>query len=253
MTDRARARWRIAVVALLLSITGWVLHLSLPAHGPSSSLCWGGTATGSWPSLQALLQVHSPAALAINWLVMLVAMMVPTLVAPVLHVHQRSFRHRRARAIGLFALGYITVWMLAGAGLTYLQLMLRVVSPVSLWPAAIAALIALVWQCSPAKQLCLNRSHNHHALAAFGWAADRAALGFGFSHGMWCVGSCWALMLIPLLLIHGHSAAMLAMTVLMTAERLEGPRPLVWHPRGLGKLVRITSAQMRPLLSNLRS
>lgn len=253
MTDRERARWRITVTALLISIAGWAFHLAAPAHRPVPSFCWGSTAAGPWPSLQALLQVHPPASLATNWLLMLFAMMVPTLVAPVLHVQQRSFRHRRARAIGIFALSYLAVWMLAGAGLTYLQLMLNVASPQSLWPAAVTALIALVWQCSPAKQLCLNRSHGHSALAAFGWAADRDALRFGLSHGLWCVGSCWALMLMPLLLIHGHTAAMLAMTVLMVAERLEGPRPLGWQLRGLGKLVRIASAQVRPLRSHLRS
>ncbi|WP_167480726.1 DUF2182 domain-containing protein [Mesorhizobium waimense] len=30
------------------------------------------------------------------------------------------------------------------------------------------------------------------------------------THGVWCVGSCWALMLLPLLVSHGHVATMAA-------------------------------------------
>jgi hypothetical protein len=52
-------------------------------------------------------------------------------------------------------------------------------------------------------------------------------------------------MLVPMLLVQGHTAAMLAATVLMSAERLEGPRPLRWQLRGLGKLSRIVAARIR--------
>lgn len=251
MTERQRARRRIAGAALLLSAVGWTILLAAPYTSPGLSFCWGGGAAGSWPSLRALLAVHPPASLAVNWVLMLIAMMVPTLVAPLLHVHQRSFRHRRGRSIVLFAIGYGAAWILAGVVLTSVHLMLSVSAPQSLWPAAAAALLALLWQCSPAKQLCLNRSHNHSELAAFGLAADRAALGFGLTHGLWCIGSCWALMLVPMLLVHGHTLAMAAVTVLMIAERLEGPRPLRWQLRGLGKLSRMIATQARPVRSRL--
>ncbi|MBE5315574.1 MAG: DUF2182 domain-containing protein [Xanthomonadales bacterium] len=244
MTARERARRHIAGVALLLSTAAWALYLTQAAPSSASAFCWGSAATGAWPSLQSVLQVYPPQGLAADWLLMLVAMMLPTLVAPLLHVHQRSFRHRRSRAIALFVFGYFSVWMLAGVALILLQLSTHVSAPGSHWPAAIAALLALVWQCSPAKQLCLNRSHQHDALAAFGGCADRDALGFGLKHGLWCVGSCWALMLMPLLITAGHTAAMLAATVVMSAERLEGPRPLQWRLRGLGKLCRIVAARL---------
>jgi len=245
VTERARARRHIAGVALALSAVAWVLHLGHAAQASASPFCWSGAATGAWPSLAVLLQLHPPSALLGGWLLMLVAMMLPTLVAPLLHVHQRSFRQRRPRALTLFALGYFGVWLLAGGVLVPLSLLLSLVAPQSWGPALIAALLALVWQCSPIKQRCLNRSHEHRALSAFGWAADRDALRFGLSHGLWCLGSCWALMLVPMLLVQGHTAAMLAATVLMSAERLEGPRPLRWQLRGLGKLSRIVAARIR--------
>jgi predicted metal-binding membrane protein len=250
VSERERARRRIAVGALLLSACGWGLYLSAPADALGQPLCRSGAGM-SWPGSVALIDGASFGALAAGWASMLLAMMAPTLVEPVLHVHQRSFRRRRGRSILCFALGYGAVWMLAGVLLLALQL-LSGIAPQSSLPAALAGAVALLWQCSPAKQRCLNRSHNHRELAAFGWAADRDAFGFGLGHGVWCLGSCWALMLLPMLLVHGHAAAMLAVTVLMVGERLEGPQPLRWRLRGLGKLIRIVSARMRQGPSWLR-
>ena len=60
-----------------------------------------------------------------------------------------------------------------------------------------------------------------------------------------CAGSCWALMLAPLLLPRGHVAAMALAAVLIVGERLEPPRPPRWRWRGLGKMSRIVAAQAR--------
>jgi predicted metal-binding membrane protein len=141
--------------------------------------------------------------------------------------------------------GYAVIWMAAGIVLLAAVLLLSLFLPQSYAPAIGVALIALVWQCSPIKQRCLNRSHNHRELAAFGLAADLDALRFGITHGVWCVGSCWALMLFPMLLSQGHFAAMAVVTLLMTSERLEQPRPLNRRLRFSGKLVRIAIAQTR--------
>jgi len=112
-------------------------------------------------------------------------------------------------------------------------------------PLAVLALAACVWQCSPGKQRCLNRSHRHPELAAFGLAADRDALRFGMAHGVWCVGSCWALMLLAVSIMTWHHLAMGAITLLMVSERLEAPRPPAWNASGRGKLLRILAAQTR--------
>jgi hypothetical protein len=78
----------------------------------------------------------------------------------------------------------------------------------------------------------LNRCHNHRPLAAFGIAAARDALFMGLSHGRWCVGSCWAVMLLPLLLPDAHVAAMAAVTLLMFCERMDPPATPAWRLRG---------------------
>jgi predicted metal-binding membrane protein len=192
-----------------------------------------------------LLAMNPPGSLAVGWALMLAAMMLPTLIAPILHVLERNFQSRRSRSVALFSAGYAAIWMAAGGVLLAAELVLSVFAPHSWLPAIILGLIAFVWQCAPIKQRCLNRGHNHSELAAFGLNADLDALRFGMLHGVWCVGSCWALMLFPMLLPEGHSAAMLAVTFLMISERLDQPQPLSWRLRGPGKLLRILGAQTR--------
>jgi predicted metal-binding membrane protein len=192
-----------------------------------------------------LLAMNPISSMMAGWALMLVAMMSPTLITPIRHVIERSFKRRRARSVTLFVVGYAAIWMAAGVVLLAAMLMLNVLVPQSYFPAVGVGIIALVWQCSPIKQRCLNRSHNHRELAAFGIAADLDALRFGVMHGVWCVGSCWALMLFPMLLSQGHFAAMAVVTVVMISERLEQPRPLSWRLRFPGKLMRILVAQSR--------
>jgi len=115
-------------------------------------------------------------------------------------------------------------------------------------PLALVALIAVIWQSSPIKQRCLNRNHAHTELAAFGWAADLDALRFGWRHGVWCFGSCWALMLLPMLISRGHIAAMAAVTLWLFAERLERPTPPQWRWHGPDKALRIVIAQIQARL-----
>lgn len=202
-------------------------------------------------SFQMLLAMNPISSITAGWALMLVAMMLPTLIAPVQHIVKRSFKRRRARSVALFVIGYAAIWMAAGSVLIAAMLMLNLLVPQSYLPALGLGIVALVWQCSPMKQRCLNRGHNHSELAAFGIAADLDALRFGITHGVWCVGSCWALMLFPMLLVEGHFVAMAAVTFLIISERLEQPRPLSWRLRLRGKLMRILIAQTRIRLHGL--
>jgi len=195
--------------------------------------------------LPPLSESSSLAQLASGWLLMLAAMTLPLIVAPLRHVRERSFAHRRARAVFLFVIGYGAMWMIAGMGLQLMALAVRRASSDTLMCLAFSAAAATLWQVSPAKQWCLNRCHRRPQLAAFGAPADRAVFSFGFSHGAACVGACWALMLLPLLAGQGHVLTMLAVMLFAFAERLEDAAPLAWRWRGPGKALRIAAAQAR--------
>jgi predicted metal-binding membrane protein len=246
MTPAARERVRVRVPLLAISAFAWMLLALEPGSMAMPAYC-SAAALGTMPSpssVAALLALNPPNSLAAGWALMLAAMMVPTLIVPVRHVHDRSFARRRLRAIVLFASAYAAVWMAAGMMLLELAMVARLVVPVPPTLAAAAAL-ALIWQCSPAKQRCLNRCHAQPALAAFGPAADLDALSYGSAQGIWCVGSCWTLMLLPVLVFDWHFAAMAAVALWVFAERFDKPAAPRWRFRVPGKAVRIAIAQAR--------
>jgi predicted metal-binding membrane protein len=244
MTPAARERSQVRTPLLFISAAAWILLVAEPGGTALSAHC-SPVIPAATASLGLVLAVNPPASLAAGWALMLAAMMAPVVVAPVRHVRDQSFARRRARAIALFVAGYAAVWMTAGVMLLALALAARLAAPESSLPFALATAIAIVWQFSPFKQRCLNRCHAHSALAAFGAAADIDALRFGLTHGVWCVGSCWALMLLPLLVSRGHVAAMAVVSLCLFAERLDRPMPPRWRLRGPGKLARIAVAQAR--------
>jgi len=247
MIHEPRELARVRNSVLLISAITWILLLVEPgsmvmfAHGPATS-------SGAMPlstSFQMVLGMNSPASLAAGWVLMLVAMMSPVLIPPVRHVRYSSFSRRRARAIGLFVAAYAAIWMAAGVMLLGLVMGARLVAPAPSVAVAMVTMVALVWQVSPIKQRCLNRCHFHPAQAAFGIAADRDPLRFGLAHGVWCVGTCWALMLLPLVVSGGHVAVMAGVALWLAAERLERPMPPRWGWRGPSRAVRMLVAQAR--------
>jgi predicted metal-binding membrane protein len=254
MTYDARELARVRDPVLLVSAVAWTLLLVEPRSMGMLAHCVA-TSSGATPlsaSFRMLLTMNQPASLAAGWALMLVAMMSPVLIPPVRHIRLRSFTHRRARSIVLFVAGYAAIWLALGGLPLAIELAVQLLTPQSYLPAAGVFLIASVWQFSPIKQICLNRCHAHNELAAFGAGADSDALWFGITHGIWCAGSCWALMLLPMLLARGHVVAMAAVAVLIFSERLEQPRPPCWRWRGLGKAIRIVIAQGRIRLHALR-
>ena len=147
----------------------------------------------------------------------------------------------------LFVIGYAAIWMAVGGVLLAIELAVKLLATQSYLPMAGGGFVASVWQFSPIKQRCLNRCHTHTELAAFGVAADFDALRFGLAHGVWCAGSCWALMLLPLVVSGGHVAVMAGVTLWLASERLERPMAPRWGWRGPNKAARIlvTQARMR--------
>jgi predicted metal-binding membrane protein len=248
MTTAARERRQVWMPALFISVAAWLALVIEPGGTALVTHCSAEMldATPSNAALKLLAALSPPTTLAMGWVLMLAAMMVPLLVPPVRHVRDSSFSRRRARAIVLFVAAYVAIWMAGGAMLLAIATTARLVAPAS--PVAAAVMIgALVWQFSPIKQRCLNRCHFHPELRAFGFAADRDALRFGLAHGAWCVGSCWALMLPPLVVSRGHLAVMAAVALWLAAERLERPVPPRWRWRGPSKAARMLVArtQMR--------
>ncbi|OLF54730.1 DUF2182 domain-containing protein [Pseudomonas chlororaphis] len=223
-----RAPW-----PLLFATAGLGLALCLYTAGHSSLPAFCGAVEGlslltRWPTaLEAELALNPAQHRLADWALMLLAMMPPLLAMPLMHVWQSSLPRRRIRAALVFLLGYTALWLAAGPLLMVLALLLQL----SVAEAALAAalLVALLWSASPWQRAALNRGHRLRRIGLFGWAADRDCLAFGAAHGAWCVASCWAWMLVPLLGGTWHLVLMPVAGAVMLIERLApGDRPR-WH------------------------
>ncbi|WP_322049787.1 DUF2182 domain-containing protein [Paraburkholderia bannensis] len=184
------------------------------------------------------------ASASLGWLLMIVAMMAPMTLPAIAHIQVSVFAQRRVRAILIFLAGFAAIWLIPGLAISALARALGTLTAGSYGPAALALLIAGIWQCSPWRQGFLNRCHTHRPLAAFGLRADRDALRLGLAHGLWCIGTCWAWMLLTAMLPAWHLLLIPLISVLAFCERLDAPRPLAWQVRGLRVAVRLLQREI---------
>ena len=159
--------WSVA-----LSIAAWIALLLTPRHSASH---------------------QATAANLMSWLLMVVAMMFPLVMAQVRQAAFHSLWSRRHRASALFLIGYVLPWLAFGAIVISVQGELPTDTRAS---AIVAILIAATWQASPAKRRVLNNCHRILPLAPRGWRANWDCLRFGWRIGTACVCACWALMLV---------------------------------------------------------
>ena len=209
---------RVGGVATAISALAWLLVIARPTEGH---------------------HVHHGSVAITNWLTMLIAMMAPVLIAPLVHVRRHSFAYRRLRAASLFVLAYGLTWMLFLVTLENAQGYVE--------STAVVVIVALLWQCSPVKQRCLNHCHALPELAAFGLAADTDVFRFGITYAVWCIGSCWALMWVSM--VYASVLPMIAVSFVIVSERFERPAAPAWRWRGTRIPIRILLARSQMLLA----
>jgi len=180
---------------------------------------------------------------AAGWVLMIVAMMLPSSVPLVVTFGALvRRRHRPALLVTLLLAGYLTVW--AGFGLAAWILDRGIHAAVAAlpWLAAHPQLIigttllgAGLWQFSPLRDRCLDECRSPLGFVMNRWrgvAPRREAFAMGIAHGAFCVGCCWSLMLVMFGVGLANVAAMLAMGAITAVEKnLPWGRRLT-HPLG---------------------
>ncbi len=164
------------------------------------------------------------------WAAMMAAMMVPS-AWPMLMMYgglSRGKSSGHSSHLYLFAAGYVLVWALFSAAATIVQRMLAgllVLSPMMelTSPQASAALliVAGVYQLTPFKRVCLRSCRSPISFLLGHWRPGRlGAFRMGIDHGVYCVGCCWALML--LLFVGGvmNLYVIAALTTLVAVEKV---------------------------------
>jgi predicted metal-binding membrane protein len=135
------------------------------------------------------------------WVVMMAAMMFPSL-APTVALYAKMTRRRAASRPLLFASGYLLVWGAAGLGAYGLFELGRTVLGGDLawraggrWLAAGILVAAALYELTPLKEVCLTKCRTPLGFLLGTWRDGRlGALEMGSRHAGWCLGCCWALM-----------------------------------------------------------
>lgn len=246
MKNANRGRYFASIMVLGVSAAFWGALLLISEDIIAAEHNHSITSGSSMNPFKILLASYQASSFMTGWILMVLAMMLPKLITPIQHISEKSLPRNSLGNILLFIVGYTTVWAVAGLILNGIILFLNLLTSSPYIPALVGGIVALIWQFSPVKQIFLNRSHNLMAIRAFGWTTTSIdSMCYGMVHGLWCIGSGWALMLFPMLLPKGHVLAMLVVSFIMISEHLERPRIPRWHIDLRLKLFRIMIAQLK--------
>jgi predicted metal-binding membrane protein len=231
----AKARGSFLPVAGALTLAAWAA-LSLLGSGPYARYIdhggWIGAGSAlavchAWPGAAAML---APALYIGGWLLMTVAMMLPTTL-PLLARFERlvGARPDRGRLLAIVIVGYLVAWTGFGVAAHFLDTALHALVRQSSWLAlngwiVAAAIFALagLFQFGRLKYHCLTRCRTPLSFLLKRWHGPRPmrnALTLGLDHGFYCIGCCWAIMLLMFAVGSASLGWMLALGMVMAVEK----------------------------------
>ncbi len=188
----------VSLVTIPLLCAAWIVPMARDMYGAMSGpSAW--MMTRVWDARHVTL-------LAAMWIVMMVGMMLPS-AAPVLLIYAGVMRSsaegtRGALRVYPMAAGYLLVWIGFSLLATAVQRALgEIVTPMMTLRSSLAAAgllaIAAAYQLTPMKAACLDTCQSP---ITFITARMRPGAGgafrMGVEHGLYCLGCCWALMLL---------------------------------------------------------
>ena len=167
---------------------------------------------------------------AAGWVLMIVAMMLPSSV-PLVVTFAALVRRRRhpAQLVSLVLVGYLIVWAAFGLAAWIADRGIHAAVDVTPWLAehpqviiATTLAVAGLWQFSPLRDRCLDECRSPLGFVINRWrgTSERTeALRMGIAHGAFCVGCCWSLMLVMFGVGLASASAMLALGAITAIEK----------------------------------
>jgi predicted metal-binding membrane protein len=188
--DRAS---RLTYAALLvLTTAAWAAMLRWPKGGDNMA----GMAMAMTPT------TRDAAAYVIAWAVMMAAMMLPSAM-PMIGLYAATQRSAASAAAGAaaiagFALMYLALWAAMGLPIYLASVALMAMGPSTLAYVTAGVLVtAGMFQLSSLKRVCLRHCRSPLGFLMGHWRAGwRGGLAMGWAHACYCVGCCWALMVV---------------------------------------------------------
>lgn len=218
----ARDRTILVVLVTALAATAWLV-LWLWDASPYRRYLHHDAPTGLGTALELGLFV-------VGWLLMIVAMMLPTVI-PLLATFRALVGTRRRPGVltGAVILGYLVTWtafgLVAWIGDRGVHAMVDAVPWLAANPRFVLAgtfALAGLYQFSGLKYRCLDECRSPLGFILHRWqgrAERREAFGLGVAHGLFCVGCCWSLMLVMFAVGLGSMAWMLALGAVTAVEK----------------------------------
>ena len=166
-----------------------------------------------------------PLAFLAIWTPMMAAMMLPS-VAPTASLYTRTMQSGRPLRLMIFVLGYLGVWALAGVpayGAAWLLGWLgEHHQTAGKFVAAGVFASAGLYQLTALKYRCLRHCRSPLSLLLHysSYGGKLKEFRVGFHHGAYCLGCCWALMALLVVLGAMNIAAMLMLTAAIGVEKL---------------------------------
>ena len=161
-------------------------------------------------SLDAPVTFQSTIAMFLMWLMMAVAMMLPT-AAPMLRTYAEiadtaARKNEPAVPLVVLAAGYLAVWTGFSLQATLLQTAIIAAggaldpsSPVIGYVGGSILVLAGLYQFSALKNACLVKCRNPFTIIFAQWSNKPADIfKLGLQQGLFCFGCCWAIMLVML-------------------------------------------------------
>lgn len=264
-----RDRLVVAAALIMLTLLAWAYVLWLSAHlvtPPSAGMAGMDMSAGnmagmdmSAPTDSAMAGVMAPALRAwspadfafmfLMWSVMMVGMMTPS-VMPMILLYAGVGRKAAAEGApfaptGWFFAGYLLVWIgfsalatLAQWALTALALLTPMMATASATLGGILLIAVGLYQWTPLKETCLRscQAPLGFLMAHGGFRSQPlGALRLGMAHGGYCLGCCFALMV--LLFVGGIMNVLwiAGLTILVLLEKIVPDGRLI--PRMSGTLI----------------
>ena len=247
--EQALRRDRAVVVAgiLLIAVIAWAYTVYVSENGLRMGM-GDGMSMGMAMADMRSWSVADFGLMFLMWAVMMVAMMSPS-AAPMLLMFAALNRKRREReapyvSTGIFLAGYVVVWTAFAAaatlgnwGLHQASLLSSMMGEATSGYLGGALLLAAgVFQWSPLKYACLKQCRTPMGFLMTSWReGPRGALRMGLDHGAYCLGCCWALMLLLFVLGIMNLVWIAALAVFVLAEKV-APKA-EWVSRATGVLL----------------
>ncbi|HET7743577.1 MAG TPA: DUF2182 domain-containing protein [Gaiellaceae bacterium] len=244
------ARARVPAVIVVAIGGAWALALAAFATGREHAL-HGASLTGHGPPLWGAVLLF-----LLAWQAMIAAMMLPSSLPLVRLFGAAAARQERpGPALAAFLGGYAVLWsvfgLLAFVGDAGIHRAVDAVPSLALRPwllGGVALVLAGAFQFSGLKDRCLQkcRQPGPFLLAHYKRGA-RGGFELGARHGVFCLGCCWALMLV--MFVSGVAMLwwMAALTALMVYEKVGRHGVVAARAAGVGLLASGTLLLVHPI------